>query len=255
MWEFSLNLKTENFELAKFFHNALFPYAKSLNGFVTSNEDNGYISILIAVPESKTEEIKSVLLRCVTEAICTKFKSDFLNKFLVLPELDTVSLFAFKRALLNFDRETDKFIIKKNLVLNENLYLESFYNFRLKSLVDKWEELVSLSNENKDYLVSKESFIDLLKFLVDNLDICQEEISVVKEKDGYRIFADDSDFDAELISEEHILSSVIDLAPQKINLYFSETSRAINLLERVFEERIIINNTSHQNIKKFEMNY
>ena len=43
-------------------------------------------------------------------------------------------------------------IIKKNLVLENNLYLESFYRFRLKSLHDKWEELVSLSNENKEYL-------------------------------------------------------------------------------------------------------
>lgn len=254
MWEFSLNLKTENFELAKYFHNTLNPYVKSLEGVVTSHEDNGCISVLIAVPSKNTEQIKSILLCTITEVICTNFKNDFLNKTLLLPELDNASLYAFKKALLNFDKETDKYIIKKNLILENNLYLESFYRFRLKSLLYKWEELVSLSNENKEYLISKESFIDLLKFLVDNLDICEEEISIVKEKGGYRIYADDNTLPDNLISEESMVSSVIDLSPQKINLYFSEATSEINLLERIFEERIIINNTSFQNIKKFKIN-
>lgn len=254
MWEFSLNIKTENFEIARYFYNAIFPYTKSFDGMVTSHEDNGYISILIAVPIEKSEQIKALLLCTITEVICTNFKNEFLNKNLLLPELDNASLYAFKKALLNFDRETDKYIIKKNLVLENNLYLESFYHFKLKSLLDKWEELVSLSNENKEYLISKESFIDLLKFLVDNLDICEEEISIVKEKDGYRIYSDEKLFQEDLISNDSMVSSVIDLSPQKINLYFNETSSEINLLERIFEERITINNSSFQNIKKFEIN-
>jgi len=255
MWEFSINLKTENFDLAKYFHNILFPISQTLGGMVTSHEDNGFISVLIAVPKAKSEQMKSVLLSTITEVVCTKFKSDFLNKSLLLPELDNASLYAFKRALLNFDRETDKFIIKKNLILEDNLFLESFYRFRLQSLLDKWEELVSLSNENKEYLISRESFIDLLKFLVDNLDICEDEISIVKEKDGYRIFGQENNmFLNKLISNESMVSSVIDLSPQKINLYFNESTSEINLLERIFEERIIINNSSFQNIKNFKMN-
>ena len=255
MWEFSLNFKTENFELAKYFHNSLHAYVHALGGMITSHEDNGFIRILIAVPMENAESMKGMLLSAITEVICTKFKSDFLNKSLLLPELDNASLYAFKRALLNFDRETDKYIIKKNLILENNLFLESFYRFRLKSLLDKWEELVSLSNENKEYLISKESFIDLLKFLVDNLDICEEEISIVKEKDGYRIYTEDNSLiPNSLISDESMVSSVIDLSPQKINLYFNESTNEINLLERIFEERIIINNSSFKNVKKFKMN-
>ncbi len=255
MWEFSLNFKTENFELAKQVHNNLLSIITKIEGVVTSHEDNGTICVLIAVKDEYKDNIKLVLTNAITEIICTKFKTEYLNKFLVLPELDKSSLFAFKRALLNFDRETDKFIIKKNLTLEKNLYLESFYHFRLKSLQDKWAELVSLSNENKEYLISRESFIDLLKFLVDNLDICEEEINVIKEKEGYRIFSCDNDkLPNMLISEDSMVSSVIDLSPQKINLYFNEMTNAINLLERIFEERITVNQTSCQNIKKFKLN-
>ncbi len=255
MWEFSLNFKTENFELARQVHNTLLSYVSSMEGVVTSHEDNGTISILIAVKEEYKDKLKLVLTNAITEIICTRFKNDFLNRYLVLPELDKASISAFKKALLNFDRETDRFIIKKNLNLENNLYIESFYYFRLKSLQVKWEELVSLSNENKEYLISRDSFIDLLKFLVDNLDICEEEISIVKENGGYRIFVEDSEgYPNNLISEDVMVSSVIDLSPQKINLYFNEMSGAISLLERIFEERIIINQASLQNVKKFKLN-
>ena len=160
---------------------------------------------------------------------------------------------AFKKALLNFDKETDKFIIKKNLDLSKDIFLEAFYQFKLKSLKEKWAELVALSNENREYLVSSDSFIDLLKFLVDNLDICENEISIVKESEGYRIFSSDNiPEENKLLTEELVVSSVIDLSPQRINLYFNETSKAITLLEKIFEERIIIND-SLQNIKNFKL--
>ncbi|MCI8555199.1 MAG: hypothetical protein HFI85_01310 [Clostridia bacterium] len=255
MWEFSLNFKTENFELARQVFNTLRGYIESIEGVITSHEDNGTIRILLAVKEEYKDKLKFVLTNAVTELICTKFKNEYLNKYLMLPELDKTSVAAFKKALLNFDRETDKFIIKKNLALEDNLYIESYYHFRLKPLQVKWAELVNLSNENKEYLISRESFIDLLKFLVDNLDICEEEISIVKESEGYRIYTEDNEsFPNKLISEESMVSSVIDLSPQKINLYFTEMTNAINLLERIFEERITINERGLANVKKFELN-
>ena len=254
MWEFSLNFKSENFEIARYVHRALMEPTTNMNGFVTSSEDNGYISILVAVNDENQDRLKAFLCSVITEIICTKYKSDFLNKYLSLPVQDKVGLYAFKKALLNFDRETDRYIIKRSLSFKNALYIESFYAFKLRALREKWEELVNLSNENREYLVSKESFIDLLKFLVDNLDICEDEISVVKEEEGYRIFAKYSNFYTDkLISEESVVSSVIDLSPQKINLYFKESSSAINLLERIFDERVIVNKEK-TNIKTFKLN-
>ena len=63
--------------------------------------------------------------------------------------------------------------------------------------------------------------------------------------DSYKILLDDKiQYIENPLTEEQIVSSVIDLSPQKINLYFKESSSAIDLLERIFEERITINNTS-----------
>ena len=242
MWEYSINLKDNNSELANVISNSLSSTIKSFDGVVTSHEENGYISILVGVDEKYSDATCSIIVSCITEIICTKFKWNFLDKRLYLPEHDEIGMLAFKKALLNFDKETDKFIVKKNLDLNKDLFLESFYHFKLQTLKNKWEELVTLSNENREYLISSDSFIDLLKFLVDNLDICEEEISIVKEKEGYKIYTEDEkQYLNKVFSEDLIVSSVIDLSPQKINLYCEDSSVAINLLERLFEERIVVN--------------
>lgn len=255
MWEFSLNLKTENIEIANKIYKTLSDYFELINGVVTSHEQNGYISILLALDEGKTELAKRAISSCIVDVICEDFKLKYINRFLLLPSHDKIGMLAFKKALLNFDKETDRFIVRKSLELDNDIFIESFYYFKLKNLQNKWSELIALSNENRDYLLTTESFIDLLKFLVDNLDICEDEISVVKEDGGYRIYSDDNlNISNKLLSDENVVSSVIDLSPQKINLYFNESSSAINLLEQIFEERITINKLSFQNIKNFRLN-
>ena len=103
----------------------------------------------------------------------------------------------------------------------------------------------------------KHSFIDLLKFLVDNLDIEEDEISVIKEKNSYKILLNDKiQYIENPLTEEQIVSSVIDLSPQKINLYFDENSQAITLLEKLFAHRIVKSSLDIRvnNIKKIKLN-
>lgn len=248
MWEFSLNLKTENFELAKFLFNNISCFCSKFDGVVTSVEEGGFISILIAVKEQDKDKTQVYLLSCITEVICTVFKSSYLDTNLFLPSQDKLGMNAFKKALLNFDKETDRFLIRKHLKLENDFFLESFYQFKLSTLKSKWGELVTLANENREYLTSNESFIDLLKFLIDNLEICEEEISIYQSADhSYKIFVSDKPYQNKDFSEECLISSIIDLSPQKINLYCQDESRAITLLHRLFEERITDKQVSHIN--------
>lgn len=239
MWEFSLNVKTENFELAKFIFNNISSVCNKWNGVVTSVEEGGYISILIAVKEQDKENAQSYISSCITEVICTVFKSNFLDKHLFLPSQDKLGINAFKKALLNFDKETDRYLVRKGLILKKDFFLESYYQFKLASLKSKWAELVTLANENRDYLTSSDSFLDLLKFLVDNLEICQDEISIYQDEDlSYKILISDKLYQNKNFTEDCLVSSIIDISPQKINLYCEEDSKAITLLHKLFEERI-----------------
>lgn len=254
MWEFSLNLRSENFNLAKSLFNSIKEFSAKVDGVVTSHEQQGFICILIGTDDKFKQDYENFLCKLLTKTICTHYKSEFLSQNLILPRHDKIGLLAFKKALLNFDRETDYFIIQRALKFDKELYFESFYDFKLLSLKSKWAELVSLANDNRDYLMSNDSFLDLLKFLIDNLDICEDEVDIIEQQDGYKLYLGNEDFASldfsnTLLNEEGLISSIIDLSPQKINLYCQKENGIASLLEKLFVERINVT-TIGTSIKK-----
>lgn len=237
MWEYSICVNSSNKDLANFIYSSLKTYIEGLGG-VTTLYNGSFTSIIIGIEESKREKAQVYISKVVTRTICSFFKREFLDENLSLSIKDEMGMLAFKKALINFDKETDFYIVSRNLAFNENLYLESFYNFRLKKLREKWGELISLANDNKDYLITSESFYDLLKFLIDNIDISQDEIDIVEDDDGYRIFSGSEEDNIECLTKEGLVSSVIDISPQKINLYCKGENSATDVLKKIYEKRV-----------------
>lgn len=238
MWEFCINLQSNKSELAASIFNILRKELSFSKAIVARSDGERFISIVLAVPEESRVDAEVVIMRVVTLAICQSFKADYLNKHLFLPNQDNLSLTAFKKALINFDKETDYFLISKIINFDECLYLESFYQFKLVRLREKWSELIRLANENRDYLVSADAFFDLLKFLVDNLDVSGEEIDVVEDDDGYHIC--ESGATSGALNGSALVSSLIDLSPQKINMYYRSENNATDLLKTIFDHRIML---------------
>lgn len=238
MWEFCINLQSNKSDLAASIFNILRKELSFSKAIVARSDGEKFISIVLAVPKESRSDAEIVIMRVVTLAICQSFKADYLNKHLFLPNQDNLSLTAFKKALINFDKETDYFLISKILNFDECLYLESFYQFKLVRLREKWSELIRLANENRDYLVSADAFFDLLKFLVDNLDVSGDEIDVVEDDDGYHIC--ESGAKSGALNPSALVSSLIDLSPQKINMYYRSENNATDLLKTIFDHRIML---------------
>lgn len=239
MWEFAIKIKKENQEIASYIFDSAQAYAVGVNAVITTYEDDNFISVVLAVEDIYKEKMQQFISHAITRIVGSYFKGDYLEKHLNLHIQDIIGMTAFKKALINFDKETDYFIISKALSFERNLFLESFYDFRLGKLREKWSELIALANENKDYLLNSDAFLDLLKFLVDNIDISEDEIDVVEEGDGYRIFTGrESIIFNETLSKEGLISSIIDMSPQKINLYCKTKNNATDLIQKVFEKRV-----------------
>lgn len=256
MWELSITVNSKDFEIAKFIYQTLKLQTSEFGSVVTCYEEFDNINILIACPIEEQTRVAIVVERCIIKVVCNFYKEKFLTENLHLPTHENISLMAFKKALINFDKETDFYIISKNLNLNKNLHLDSFYLFKLKTLRDKWSELIMLANENSEYLVSNDAFFDLLKFLIDNLEIGEEEISVFEEENGYSIKADSNLnlSECEKLSKESLVSSLIELCPKKINLFCKSDENTAGFLSKIFEERIIVSyNKTLDNIENFSM--
>ena len=248
MWEYSINISRSHSELASSLFNILRKDLEKFNSIVVLTKEHSFNKIVLAVPKSERPETEIVILRTVSLAICTYFKAEFLNKHLYLPSQDEMCVIAFKKALINFDKETDYFLISKNLRFDGNLYLESFYQFKLTKLRDKWEELVRLANENRDYLVSTDAFNDLLKFLIDNLDICKDEIDVIEEEDEKYCICEEGR-KGEMMGGSALISSLIDLSPQKINFYYKNENHATDLLKIIFDRRLNLHSSKTLHIQ------
>ena len=241
MWEFSVIMGAEKGAVAKYIHKNLKRAAEEIHGVITSFEELGSIHIVFACEEYDKGRIQFLLGHLISYVICKYFKEEYLNEKLALPLANDIKLTAFKNALLSFDKETDSFIVTKNLSFEKSIYLESFYEFKLSSLKNKWSELVALANDNRAYLINHESFFELLRFLIDNLEVREGEINVMEDEEGYRILNDEFEELEELYesgpTEEQLIACLIELCPRKINMYTSG-GEAIDLLSKIFDKRI-----------------
>ncbi len=256
MWELSISVGSKNIEIAKFVYQTLKTQTADFGAVVTCYEEFENIFIVFGCPENEQKRAEMVIERCIIKAICNFYKENFLSQNLRLPLHEKMSLMAFKKALINFDKETDFYLISKNLNLDRNLHLDSFYFFGLKSLREKWTELINLANENSDYLVSNEAFFDLLKFLIDNLEVCEDEIDVFEKEDGYFITPQNSAEDCayENLSQEGLVSSLIELCPKKINLFCTSDDNTAGFLSKIFEERLnVCYNKNLEKLDKFSI--
>lgn len=248
MWELSISVGTKNLEVAKFIYQSLKSQGQQLSSVVTCYEEFDNIFIIFGCPIEEKARALVLIERCIIKVITNFYKERFLSENLRLPVFENMSLMAFKKALINFDKETDFYIISKNLELEKNLHLDSFYAFKLKSLRDKWQELISLANENSEYLVSNEAFFDLLKFLIDNLEIGEEEVDVFEDENGYFFGSDEED--RKNLSKEGLVSSLIEICPKKINFFCKSDDPTANFLSKIFEERL--NVCYNKNLEKME---
>lgn len=245
MWELSINISDKNIQASKKIYLALKDFCKSYSGIVTTYERCGCISILVSANESDVSRFKHFVKNLLADVICEDFKLKYLQENLNLPNLDDISKNAFMQALLSFDKESDKYIVFRLLEIGNSIDVEAFYYFKLNSLKTKWKELVQIANDNKAYLSSNETLVELLKFLVDNLEIKNDTINLVQENGkvffydiNFKILKQNNLNDKDIDST--IISNLIAFAPKQVNVYSSENynSGLIRLLKQIFDTRI-----------------
>lgn len=245
MWEFCINMSDKNITASKKIYLALKDFCKEYNGIVTTYERCGNISILVSAENCDENRYKHFIANLISDIICDDYKLAFLKENLSLPNLDSISKNAFMQALLSFDKEADKYIIQKFLTLEKSIDIEAFYYFRLSPLREKWKELVQIANDNKAYLSSNETLVELLKFLVNNLELKNETINLMQDNDKVCFYdtnfkllktndASDKDIDSTIISY------LISFAPKYVNIYKQDNfnSALIKLLKQIFDKRI-----------------
>ena len=119
----------------------------------------------------------------------------------------------------------------------------------LKFLKKKWEELVSLANENVMYFLSEDSLLELIKFLISNLEHRCYAVNVFSKSDCYFLCdlqgkrIDDFMLEKQGIYEDgNLLTILVALNPEKIIVHCNKfvKDKLLRNLFSLFPNRIEI---------------
>ena len=249
MWEYSISFDRNNFELAKKTSEKIKRKTTQLNGITTILVGSYFVDVLVAVPDIYKDEIREYIIDIIVNIYTTTYKFDYLMRNFNFEVTDDLNMKAFVKALMVFDLETDRKIVIQKVCNNDNrIVVESFFNFRLGILKTRWDDLVNLVNDNVMYLMSKDTFIEFIKFLVSNLDskcdfVCIKEENgdfCICDKEGKEIKGESDD--GEVVNEIFLITTLISLNPKKIRIDTKYNLRdgALSLLYELFNNRVEI---------------
>ena len=244
MWEFCISVDKNKLEIKNFMYEKCIEFMCEYSGVVTVDENQLSYNILLAINEYEKNRLTVFLRNLIDEVICFFYKKVYLCKNLIINIQDEMTKQAFIFSLLYFDKETDKFIVNKYLNFDKKLDLDGFYNFRLSSLKNKWRELIDIANQNEIYLYSDDTFTELIKFLIDNLEIQSDVINIMQKDNSYAIY--DSNFNLVNLykstskNEGNIMAEIITMCPKNINIYCSDImpNKLKDLICKLFEKRV-----------------
>ena len=242
MWEFCISINNKQQSIINFIIGKLNNEVRDCNGVMTHLNKGIYTDIMIACNHYEKNRLIIALQDVISQVICFFYKKNFLMQNLKINIVDNVSREAYISALLYFDIETDNYIVNKYLEIDKKINIESFFNFRLQPLKQKWQELVEISNQNEIYLYKDDTFLELIKFLIDNIEVKNDAVNIMPLDKSYGIF--DSKFDiiepSNDMSEEKLVTDLIALSPKSINIYCSEilSNKIKTLICKLFEKRV-----------------
>ncbi len=245
MWEICIETSINNKDYILYIKNKMQNTISAVSGVISLFENTDICSIAIGCKKQDKSKVAGVLRFILCDVICEKMKYDYLSKNVGLVPQDSGYFSPFVKVLTYFDSELERQIVMRSLNLTPKIVLESFLNFKLRPLKIKWQELCNLTNDNAGLFLQSETFLELLKFLIANLDVKRECI-IVSMQDKCIVYEEKNKNLISLASfdkndEFGLLSSLIELCPNHIKVMNSKNNKeTTNILSNLFEGRVEI---------------
>jgi hypothetical protein len=99
----------------------------------------------------------------IANQIVTTMKSWHIAKHIALKDPQLIEV------LTRYDQKTDLILASTLLEITPVMNLDSLYDFRLFQLKKRWDEVVSLVNDNVRHLACKGMYAEFLRFLIENI--------------------------------------------------------------------------------------
>lgn len=245
MWEVELVCNLNNKRIINYIYKMMKSYVREKSCVLTTLETERDMKILFACGIGKKDYYIEMIKVCIIDYIINVYKYEYLIKNIKNFMQDEVSFKSFIKLLSLYDRQTDENALKKSIKIDKSFYIDSFLRFRMAPLIAHWKEFCTLAQENFDYFITSDTFLDVMRFLIATMEESCEKIKILSKNGSYSIYNNDSDFEkAEKIDECYttfsLISAVMKICPKNIDVYLSTNTidDAIKFLQEVYIDRV-----------------
>jgi len=247
MWEFEIVCNRQNSTYISFVSEGVAETLKETEGVSAVCADSDNIFLSIGCKKQKSTKLKARLKMLLADVICEKVKFEFLRDRMPGGHLGQEYNYILAKICTYFDNELDKQIVFENIKFDDNIFnIESFFDFRLIALKNKWLELCNIACNNAFSFSTPENFADLVQFLLSNIEIKSQSV-ILEMREKCMIYHDKRrDFDIisaiDPMDKFLVLGKLIELNPLVIKIHSSaECEETLNLVKNVFKDKVIIN--------------
>lgn len=245
MWEFCLYFEKEQLEYIIKLQKHLKRVFKRHRGVVLLQEEDYRILFACSGDENFFVTIYRYIYNYILNIIYTYYKRKFLNELDSTLFNNEIFELVIKETLFHFDEEYDKNLIKQFLILGENLNIESFFNFKLLPLKEKWSQLVNLIKNNSNVLNSYIINLDLTRYLLNELDNNIDKVCLFFEGNKYFLKTANGEniiFKKNNLSKKQnfkeVLKNLVLLSPKNIILCSDIKKEEFNIFKDVFYDKL-----------------
>ena len=185
MWEITVSESQSKIYCLDYLYQKLSTQVKFVGGIIVKQNFSGRCQLSLAVPKKQKDYFVLLLLELISEVITQNYKKEYLSERIMNITATELTKTAFIKALTVFDKQTDKDLIKKQLVLASEINIDSFYYFKLQNLRNRWQEICNLVNENISSFDSSRTIKEFLRFLIKATEVSFDEVHLYKRNQDY----------------------------------------------------------------------
>lgn len=241
MFEFTIS--TINHEdICKHIYSTIQKKLADVANIVVCHKIGNNCHVTMAVDEKNVLWARSVLFEIVADIISSKYKHEFLTEH--------IKVFADENkrkklicALVAFDIEEDKQIVKNSLDFFDKINIDSFLNFRLGELYGRWKSIASIVSENVPSEFVSTFVDDITRQFVGSSKTIVDLVEVFVEENQIKLKTNDNSCNLEFGQTDdektRLVCEIIAMSPKKIVLHGANSSCDIeNMLAGVFGNKI-----------------
>lgn len=223
MYEFTVTNMDTSGKVTEYLFNGLQKQVIGVGGIIIKQQTNQCNNVCLAVEEKDIEYIKAVLLDVIADSIIFYYKYEYLKDNISLNISNNQKITAFLKSLVVFDKQTDKDLIKKSLILDRQLVIDSYYNFRLHEVKERWQSIANVVMESIPTLLQNKSVSEITSYFVSSTEETQEEVHIFAEDNKIKLTLDGKVSDIEFLASDNyqndLVCEIISLSPKKIILH------------------------------------